>query len=70
MLSSDWSQRGHAAGWGSPLLANLSTVHTLFLIANHTKDLHLKGAQVFQTHRQGAKMIYPVKNASYADLLE
>jgi hypothetical protein len=30
-------------------------------MANHTKNLHLKGAQVFQTRRQGPKMIEPVK---------
>jgi hypothetical protein len=34
------------------------------------KEFAFKGAQVFQTRHQGAKMIEPVKNASYADLLE
>jgi hypothetical protein len=70
MVSSAWSQRGHAVGWGRPLLANLSAVQTLFLIASHTKNLHLKGAHDFQTRHQGPKIVDPVKKASYADLLE
>jgi hypothetical protein len=34
------------------------------------KNLHLKGAHVFQILFHGAKVIDPVKNAWYADLLE
>ena len=52
-VSSSWSQRGHLSGWGSPLLASLSDVQHLFLIANQRKFLHLAGAQDFHSLRQG-----------------
>ena len=60
-VSSSWSQRGHLSGWGSPLLASLSDVQHLFLIANQRKFLHLARAQDFHSLRQGSKVTDPLK---------
>jgi hypothetical protein len=70
IVSSAWSHSGHLSGWERPLLASLSAVQHLFRIANHKNILHLAGAQVFQSRRQGSKVTAPKKKALYADLEE
>jgi hypothetical protein len=69
-VSPSWSQRGQSSGWGRPLLANLSAVQHLFMIANQRKTLHLFGAHDFQSLFHGSKVTEPWKEARYADFAE
>ena len=59
-VSSTWSQRGQAAGWGRPFLAMRSAVQILLRAAVHRKNLHLPGAQLFQICFQGPKSVAPM----------
>ena len=44
IVSSVWSQSGHAAGWHSPFLASLSAIQHFLCAIVHMKNLHLPGA--------------------------
>jgi hypothetical protein len=68
MVSSTWSQRGHCAGCGSPLLASRSAVQHLLCATSHMKKRHLGGAHDFQILSYGPKRVDPKKKPSYADL--
>ena len=70
MFSSSWSQNGQSLGCGSPLLASLSAVQHVFLIANQRKSLHFAGAHDLQTRRQGSKVIEPFKRPDKKTLMK
>lgn len=59
--SSSWSQRRQTLGCGNPCFSKRSVVQTLFLIASHMKNLHRRGAQVFQVFLQGSIVTVPKK---------
>ena len=68
IFSSSWSQKGQWLGCGRPLLASLSAVQHLFLMANQMKSLHFAGAHDFQTRHQGSKSNWSIKEGSICRL--
>ncbi len=61
MVSSSWSQSGHASGCCNLNLARRSEVQHRLFTANHVKNLHRRGAQLFHILFQGANLMDPTK---------
>jgi hypothetical protein len=64
IVSLSWSQRGHALGWGSPLLARRSAVQHLLCMTSQRKKLHFEGAQDSQTRSNAPKEVDPRNSIS------
>jgi hypothetical protein len=64
IVSSAWSHKGQASGWGNPLFARRSAVQHWLWKTNQIKNLQRGGAQLFQILLQGPNLMVPTKKAA------